>query len=551
MHASHPYACVQPPSRCVLDLRHLRKQGLEHTLDTELYVSYRLHVIGQQGRCPHFLSVYTAFQCAAPPPGDEWGELGETSSAASLEGASDVCNATDFDQPATSVTDQLAAELAALDMSAAAPLDGAAGSVAAKKGRSTRPPAKAQCYQYIMMEFAEGGDMEEACKVQPKLQFALEMLPCLIYQMLFALYSAQREVRLRHYDVKLLNFFLSRVPATKAAAQSVRTNQHTELIYGVCGVHHRFALERGALQLCKLADFGTSDLDEETYGAPIGARHLTTLENTPPDFLLLGVGARKGFKADAFALGLCWLHLLTGRAPYEEIVEALRCPAELVQALEAVWCDSAASSPYAPIRELIEADDDDVSVLYHTLYRFVCLFGRPDAVGGACTSAESGVCASPAWRAVSGWLESAAGRARFAKDHATWSAPLHNDQTRRATDNTDNHSQIQPHSPSQFQSQSHTRSIFHGKNKQLVEAQRRMSKLPGAADLLRGLVCFEPSVRFSVRRALQADVFAPYQLSVSEAAAASTRPHDEAEHTLHYIDYFMDAADDPAEEVIA
>ena len=44
------------------------------------------------------------------------------------------------------------------------------------------------------MEFAEGGDMEEACKLQPKLMFAVEQLPCLVYQMLFSLYSAQVRV---------------------------------------------------------------------------------------------------------------------------------------------------------------------------------------------------------------------------------------------------------------------------------------------------------------------------------------------------------------------
>ena len=36
--------------------------------------------------------------------------------------------------------------------------------------------------------------MEEACKLQPKLMFAVEQLPCLVYQMLFSLYSAQVRV---------------------------------------------------------------------------------------------------------------------------------------------------------------------------------------------------------------------------------------------------------------------------------------------------------------------------------------------------------------------
>ena len=59
----------------------------------------------------------------------------------------------------------------------------------------------------------------------------------------------------------------------------------------------------------------------------------TTLENTPPDFLLLGTMARQDYSADMFGLGLCWLHLLTGRAPYEELMDSLQCPMELQRAL--------------------------------------------------------------------------------------------------------------------------------------------------------------------------------------------------------------------------
>ena len=62
---------------------------------------------------------------------------------------------------------------------------------------------------YIVMELATGGDMEEACKLEPNMMWPVAKLPCMLYQMLFALYAAQRELGLRHYDVKLLNFFLA------------------------------------------------------------------------------------------------------------------------------------------------------------------------------------------------------------------------------------------------------------------------------------------------------------------------------------------------------
>ena len=108
-------------------------------------------------------------------------------------------------------------------------------------------------------------------------------------------------------------------------------------------------------------------------GQPIAPQHLTTLENTPPDFLLCGSGARQTYAADAFALGLCVLHLLTGKAPYEEIAAPLRCPAELRAALHAVWGAEGDAAPYAPVARHLE--DDEEGVLGDTLYRYLCLFG--------------------------------------------------------------------------------------------------------------------------------------------------------------------------------
>ena len=77
---------------------------------------------------------------------------------------------------------------------------------------------------------------------------------------------------------------------------------------------------------------------------------------------------------------------------------------------EKVWCAPGKGSAYAPIRSLIEADEEE-SVLYHTLYRFLCLFGRPDVDGCAADS----VCKSTAWRAIRGWLDSPRGKSQFHK----------------------------------------------------------------------------------------------------------------------------------------
>ena len=54
--------------------------------------------------------------------------------------------------------------------------------------------------------------MEEACKALPGQCWPVGELPGLAFQMLFSLFVAQKELQLRHYDVKLLNFFLAAPP---------------------------------------------------------------------------------------------------------------------------------------------------------------------------------------------------------------------------------------------------------------------------------------------------------------------------------------------------
>ena len=496
----------------VLDLAHLRSQGLEDTLGTELWVSYLLGQIAASGRCPHFIRVHQVFRSSQAPL-EEWG--GDTDLGGDEEGDADTGGGTSDDELAIRL-EGLELSTAALEGDAEAPAPAATtgGRAAARKPKkpTRKPPTNGPCFQYVLMEFCEGGDMEEACKALPKLSFPTDWLPGLAYQMLYALYTAQREVELRHYDIKLLNFFLCRPRAAEASSSQTGIADtdgaacgEATLHYGVRGLQHRFHLPASMATMCRLADFGTSDISPATLGQPVGTRHFTTLENTPPDFLLLGCGARQDFQADAFALGLCWLHLLTGRAPYEEILEPLRCPTELCTALSAVWAAEApkrGTDDYAPLRELLAADEDaQDSVLFHTLYRFLCLFGRPDAEGGASNAVKGdAICQSKAWRAVRTWLDTSSGRSRFAKDRSAWCA-------------------------------------FTGRSKPLAEAQRRMAALPGSEAMLRGLTTFDPSRRWSVERAMASELFEPYRWT--EATDAGQPP------TLCCMDY-LDAAPPPS-----
>ena len=69
--------------------------------------------------------------------------------------------------------------------------------------------------------------------------------------------------------------------------------------------------------IAKLADYGTANVDCITNGQNVTIPQFTTLENTPPDFLILGDQALQGHGHDCFGLDLCMLHLFTGHAPYK------------------------------------------------------------------------------------------------------------------------------------------------------------------------------------------------------------------------------------------
>ncbi|KAF1774215.1 Protein kinase-like domain [Phytophthora cactorum] len=129
-------------------------------------------------------------------------------------------------------------------------------------------------FQYMRMEFCDGGDLEDFIGLQKN---------------------------------KLLNFFLKDI---------------------------------GRANLSKpqdLADYGAADSNPDNLGKPVTIDQFATLENSPIEFLLEGDAAEQSYAADTFSLGLCLLHLFTGSAPYEEILQDVHCPSELLKDLKALW----------------------------------------------------------------------------------------------------------------------------------------------------------------------------------------------------------------------
>ena len=137
--------------------------------------------------------------------------------------------------------------------------------------------------------------------------------------------------------------------------------------------------------LIKLADYGTADLDPGNLGKPVDVCHFTTLENTPMEFLLFS-DAPQSFAADTFQLGLSILHALTGASPYEEILELVRCPVALMEAVAMVW-EEGDDTEFETLRCVLRDDDDNV--LYHTLYRYLVLFGLTAATTSSNSSSNN------------------------------------------------------------------------------------------------------------------------------------------------------------------
>eukprot|EP00980_Cylindrotheca_fusiformis_P029282 scaffold22800_cov204-Cylindrotheca_fusiformis.AAC.5 len=305
----------------------------------ELAVSVLLSSLVRRGVCPNFVVTRGLFSCAHEPPARYWGSASNKRPKGSFYRSPKVKRL-----PTEPGVD--------------------------KRGR----------YQYIRMELCDEGDAEEYLKRQPDEAISPIEARKLLFQMAFSLHAAADRFSLKHYDVKLLNFFL----------QGIKTEKPGDVVMRYGLGEHTFALRSapGEGVVAKLADYGTANIDSGSCGQPVTIAQFTTLENTPIDFLILGDAAHQGHGHDCFGLGLCMLHLFTGHAPYEEILEDVVCPQNLKNELRMLW-ENEEESDFSVIRSLILSDvytdeqghiieGEPDEVLYDTLYRYLVLFGIPD-----------------------------------------------------------------------------------------------------------------------------------------------------------------------------
>mmetsp|Transcript_29878 Transcript_29878/g.34414 ORF Transcript_29878/g.34414 Transcript_29878/m.34414 type:complete len:679 (+) Transcript_29878:1026-3062(+) len=385
--------------------------------------------------------------------------------------------------------------------------------------RPHEPPASQRgLYQYIRMELCQYGDVEEFMKTQPDSLLSPEDARHLLFQMAFSLHVAGDKFGMKHYDVKLLNFFLQ-----SANQGNISENEfpHTILRYGLGSHVFNIKMPTSRALVAKLADFGTANIRPESNGQPVMLSNFTTLENTPPDFMILGDAALQGYGHDSFGLGLCMLHLFTGDAPYEEILETVTCPPNFKKKLEKIWEANRVNSGYNVIRSVILHDvyeDEDGNqdgepdgTLYDTLYRYLVLFGIPEKF-----QRKEG---DRIWNVISQCFDEE-------NDTAT-------EGVRRSRRNY-NHEQknkVLGLDFSQYQSDRELFSLSCGKDERIARARANLEKLDGGMYLLLSLVSFDPNRRASPLDVINSTFMAPLREDPNKSI------FDEKNKVYSYLSY--------------
>ncbi|KAL7493359.1 hypothetical protein ACHAWT_002422 [Skeletonema menzelii] len=396
----------------VMDVDAIEASGNLNCVGAELAVSQLLSSVARRNICPNFVITRGVFTCTHEPPPSQWGYK---------ENAAP--RGTSYDGRGSHL------------------------SLIPEPGRSAN-------YQYIRMELCQHGDMEDFIRKLPDATLSPNVCRNLLFQMAFSLHVASDRFGLKHYDVKLLNFFLQ-----SALDPSIAVDSHPNVVlrYGVGSHVFRLRMDPSNAHIAKLADYGTSVLRSNADGQPVSLGQFTTLENTPPDYLILGNASEQGIGHDCFGLGLCMLHLFTGHGPYEEILDEVVCPDNFKAKLRKIW----RSASHDVIRSVMLYDNEDGQeveddTLYNTLYRFLVLFGVPQK---RFLSRKHG----KVWRAIDATLLPP--KANGCPDMAVFVR----DQERF--------------------------SLSEGTDGRIANARRRLEGMDGAMELLLSLVSFDPKKR--------------------------------------------------------
>lgn len=130
------------------------------------------------------------------------------------------------------------------------------------------PPFKRDAkFQYMRMEYCRGGDLEGLVRSQRD-PLAVDVVRLMLFQMCYSLYACRDQISLRHYDLKLLNFFVTHGSALLSSTLGVTSGY---VLMNVAFGPQEFILPLRLDQpdLVKLSDFGTSCVGSKSLGDPI------------------------------------------------------------------------------------------------------------------------------------------------------------------------------------------------------------------------------------------------------------------------------------------
>lgn len=477
----------------VMDVAVLAPTGQLPVVASEIQVGCMLSQIVRTGACPNFVATRAVFLHALAPHthfatlwGGSEGEGGGGCARPPFSAAAPGFElAPTGDAAIVDMRRQLAARVDAAAVAAVAP--------------GCSPPS---IYQYIVMELCEGGDVESALRAAEPATAAAEATggaaadaadaagaaaaASALAQLSFALLVARHRFSLRHHDVKLLNVFLARAPGGAAAVRyALGSGEGSTALVA--------PLAEWGGSIVKLADYGTAAVHSDALGSPSCAHHLTTVENSAPELLTRGAAAPQAFaSADSWSLGLVAVHLLTGNAPYEELLAPLRCPLPLRRELRRLWASDAA---FFILRPAISASGG-ATLLADTLYRILVLTaGAPPAAAGS--GAEVGADALRGDGPVGALLADVAGPGKSAvggevivgsSGHRLGAPALA--ALRRG-----------------FAEHAAEFSLWLGSAPFMRRARRRMALLPGSGPALAGLLALRPQDRPTMRELLLSSFF--------------------------------------------
>lgn len=342
----------------VMDVDVIRSAGSSAVIEQEIRLASFASELVSRGVCPNFVETYHVFRLKNAPVAEMWGDgvnkLPHGSVDAFLAAYGD---GTLWRPPVvgagarTPVHDAVFIRMELCQGDAEAHL------------RHLEPQVKA--WEDSLPQPSLDPALVGAYPVDPATDPGLSLVVGWTLQMSMALLACKAHLGMVHADVKLLNFFLVK-------------SEDTTLRYAVPCVDGSVSIFEVLTQhIVKLGDFGSGAVGVK----PACTGSFTTFENSPPELLTEGDAAVHGFNLDAWALGLCLLHLLTGQ-PHYEVYDGVRCPAMLAEALLDEWNVGNGGKAYsddAPsYRALADAYRwDDAHIMVDQMYCVAVMLGLP------------------------------------------------------------------------------------------------------------------------------------------------------------------------------